>query len=168
MEKAGAGKTFSEQQLLNEAELIDAAAHSQDQKNPVDQIIAGELPGETPHAEPVADPAIQKAMVVIVKLANELLTAKKGWDDPGDEWRNEVGRLSALLIDRYLPNFLEEQGEIVALCLMVGTYAAANLNAKAPIAAVRSNGNPGATGQRQNDFVSTDAPGPRSSAFGHT
>lgn len=152
---------FYEAQLLADAAAIDHAAATQESKNPVDQVLAGELaPGATVETKPPeADPAVQQSLALLVGLGTAYMSTSKGWGDPGDEWRAEVARLGAVLIDRYLPNFLSEQGEIIALAVMVGSYAATNLIGKTATPAIGSNGNSRNAGERKDHFVVADPPG---------
>lgn len=168
---AGTGTTASntEAAILEDALKVDAAADTQSKKNPVDQVLAGLTPdgAAEPLQAPVAvpDPAIVQSLTFIVQMGTQLMTARYSWDDPGDEWRQEVGKLAAALVDRYLPGVLSEQGELVALVVMVGTYAGANiLNGKTS----RSYSAPGAKGERKNDIFVEPPEGRGKSDSGHS
>src|ERR1041385_1815160 len=106
-------------QLIDEAARIDAARANQDKANPVDQVIGGgdAAGGAAPTEEhhPTADPAIGMPLMFLVSTGVRVLHEPFDWTNPTDEWKNQVATLGAIVIDKYIPDLLRSQGEVMAL-----------------------------------------------------
>lgn len=142
----------SEDQLLTEMGRVDAARSAQDTANALDKTIAGD-PSAVP--SPVVrepDPAMVKTFQVLIGMGVSALKETRKWTDPGEEWKAQVGELCARVLDRYLPNFLQQQTEVVALAVMVGSYALENIIRESGT----GNGDTGDAGKRQDHFIEPD------------
>ena len=146
-----AGTEVDEKQLLADMSRVDKARSDQDNKNPVDQVIAGTADDGQPAApaERQADPVMVATLGMLVSSGIQVLHLKYKWTDPGDEWKTQVATLAALLIDRYVPNIMKEQGEITALAVCIGAYVIENVVRQSS----RSESDPGTPGERKDNFV---------------
>jgi len=153
---------IDDRSLFAEADKIDAARQAQALNNPTDRVLSGDVPNDAGNvaALPVADPAIAKALTFLVSQGVRLLHVRFEWSEPEDDWKKEVGELGALLIDKYMPDFLKNSGPETALVLLVAPYVLENtLKAKPTTkddqqsASGGSDSDPRAEGLRQDFFA---------------
>jgi hypothetical protein len=122
----------SEDELHERAVNVAAQVEAEQKQTPLESAMAGpELPSEAQSAaEPAPDLQLKPTLYRLVKTGVGMANEHWQWSDPGDEWKQGVAELAAVLANKYIGSMAETYSTEGALLIMVGTWVLSNVSEK--------------------------------------